>query len=71
MKLKVTWQIFESIIKSNPIFKDIKPIESGLFKILGMKSKRGSLAMPKKSDEGNETGQGTDLISIVVRKLSI
>ena len=28
LKLKVSWQIFEGVIKDNPLFKNIKPVES-------------------------------------------
>ena len=30
LKLKVSWQIFESVIKANPVFKNIKPMESNV-----------------------------------------
>ncbi len=60
LKLKVSWQIFEGIIKANPIFRDIK--QNDLFK---------SQAVSKISKDNLSNGQGTDMVSIVVRKLEI
>ena len=54
LKLKVSWQIFEGVIKQNPVFKNIDT--SGI---------------SQNKSENLQNGQGTDLVSIVVRKLLI
>lgn len=36
LKLKVSWQIFEGVIKENPVFRSIKPMETHILPLMNM-----------------------------------
>ena len=56
LKLKVSWQLFRVVINSNSVFLHIK---------------KNNKAIAADVNEFDETGGGSDLVSIIVRKLTI
>lgn len=56
LKLKVSWQLFRVVINSNSVFLYIK---------------KNNKAIAADVNEFDDTGGGSDLVSIIVRKLTI
>ncbi len=69
LKLKVSWQIFSTVIRQNPIFKNRRydnPFTTAMLK----QTTQHSDPVPGSKDEVS-SGTGADMVSMVVRKLEI